>query len=269
MKKNEISTFTATNFENMVLNAKEDSFEIGEKVVKDTALTTYHARASILATAKAISDKALCIECARLNPADVEKIGYSSVSAFISDCFGSTLDNNTISRYIRVGKIFADFEADGYKWKAPISQAVSVTNLGQIIALVFEECPTDDKGKKKDIYSLSRAELNTLFDKFVEKYQPDENGGMPLQGTNKALRTYLQNLKKKAEEIPTTATEITDEQTDSQTDSSAEDFEKVKAEDDAKFERWALALNEMLACFSDNAEIENAVLKVMELVHIV
>ena len=264
MKKNEISTFTSSNFENLVLNAHEDEFTLGEKVVKDKALTTYHARASVLVTAKSISDKALCLECGRVTPADVEKIGYSNVPAFINDCFGNALDTNTIQRYIRVGQVFGDYTADGYKWKAPISQAVSVTNLGQIIALVFEDVPKE----KRDVYKLSDTELNALFDAFVEKYRPDEDGGMPLQGTNKALRKYIAELKADKDTIPTTATETTGEQT-AEEQTAEEEFAKVKAEDDAKFERWTLALNEILACFADDSEVESAVLKVMELVHIV
>ena len=265
MKKNEIATFTSSSFENLVLSATEDEFALGEKVVRDKALTTYHARASVLITAKSISDKALCIECGRVTLEDVEKVGYSTVPAFINDCFGSTLDTNTIQRYIRIGKVFGDYTADGYKWKAPISQAVSVTNLGQIIALVFEDVPKD----KRDVYKLSATELNNLFDAFCEKYHPDMDNGMPLQGTNKALRKYLADLKADKDTIPTTAEDVTDNEPSAENEPTADEFAKVKAEDDAKFERWTLALNEILACFADDAEVETAVIKVMELVHIV
>ena len=256
MAKKEL--FTPSNFENLVLSATEDSFTLGEKVVKDKALTTYHARSAVLVSAKAISDKALCIECGRVTPADVEKIGYSSVPAFIMDCFGSALDSNTIQRYIRVGKVFGDYTSDGYKWKAPISQAVSVTNLGQIIALVFEDMPKE----KRDVYKLSDTELNQLFDRFVEKYRPDEDGGLPLQGTNKALRKYLNELKAEANVIPTTAEEVES--------TPADDIEltpEVEAED--KRESWTLTLNDIMASNADNADIENAVLHLMELLNMV
>lgn len=262
MKKNEITSFAPANFESMVLSANEESFTIGEKVVKDKALTTYHARASILVTARQISDKALCIECGRLSIADVEKIGFSSVTAFINEIFGSSLDSNTINRYVRVGKVFGDYTSDGYRWKEPISQAVSVTNLGQIIGMVFEDLPKE----KRDVYKLSRAELNTLFDNFCEKYRPDEDGGMPLQGTNKALRKYLNELKADKNVIPTTATES---DSNNEPDNAPEDFDEVKAEDDAKFERWTIALNEIMSSYPDDTEMESAIIKVMELLHIV
>ncbi len=254
MKKNEVSTFTASNFESMVLNAKEDSFTLGDVVVKDSALTTYHARSSILVTARAISDKALCIECGRVNPEDVEKIGFSSVSAFINECFGNALDNNTIQRYIRVGKVFGDYIADGYKWKAPISQAVSVTNLGQIIALVFEDLPKE----KRDVFKLTRDELNTLFDNFCKKYRPDEDGGMPLQGTNKALRKYLSDIKADKDVIPATASEV-----EAPAEATEEEVTPEVEETDRKSE-WALTLNDILAHNAENADIESKVLALME-----
>lgn len=264
MKKNEIQTFTSSNFENLVLSATESEFTLGEKVVKDKALTTYHARASVLVTAKSISDKALCIECGRVNPSDVEKIGYSSVSAFINDCFGNALDSNTINRYIRVGKVFGDYTADGYKWKAPISQAVSVTNLGQIIAMVFEDLPKD----KKDIYKLSEKELNDLFDEFVEKYRPDEDGGLPLQGTNKALRKYLNDLKAKAEEIPTTAEEVTETTETETAETETETAEKVDGVEVMK-EKWTLTLHEIMGVNMGNKDIESHVLALLELLEVV
>lgn len=246
----------------MVLNASEDSFTLGEKVVKDKALTTYHARASVLVTAKSISDKALCIECGRVNPSDVEKIGFSSVPAFINECFGNALDTNTIQRYIRIGKVFGDYTTDGYRWKAPISQAVSVTNLGQIIALVFEDLPKE----KRDVYKLSDTELNMLFDTFCDKYRPDEDGGLPLQGTNKALRKYLSEMKADADTIPTTATETTGQpdETTGQPDNAGQP-ETI----DGKREQWTLTLNEILADNADNADIEKAVLSLMELLQMV
>lgn len=257
-KKNEL--FTSSNFENLVLSASEDSFTLGEKVVKDKALTTFHARGSVLLTAKGISDKALSIECGRVNASDVEKIGYSSVPAFIMDVFGTALDSNTIQRYIRIGKIFGDRTADGYKWKEPISQAVSVTNLGQILALVFEDLPKE----KRDVYKLSDSELNQLFDSFVEKYRPDEDGGLPLQGTNKALRKYLNELKADKNVIPSTAEEV-----DSTPEESAEEEVTPEMEAEAKREAWTLSLNDIMASNADNAEVEELVIALMEKLNLV
>lgn len=263
-KKNEVATFNPANFANLVLSASEDSFTLGDKVIKNKVLTTYHARAEILVTAKAISDNALSIECGRLTPEEVAKVGYTSVVAFISDCFGSQLDTNTIQRYIRVARIFADYTADGYQWKAPISKGVSVTNLCQIIALVFEGITDKDK---KDVYKLSESERNALFDRFVEKYRPDEDGGLPLQGTNKALRKYLSELKASENDIPTTAEEVS-----GTTDAIENDPDTIEVtEEVAKADRLAeytLTLNAILAEYANNEEIEKAVIGLMEVLGI-
>lgn len=262
MSKKEVATFNPTNFASLVLSATEDAFTLGDKVVKDKALTTYHARADLLIKAKAISDNALCIECGRITPEDVAKIGYTSVVAFISDCFGTQLDTNTIQRYIRIARIFADYTADGYQWKAPISKAVSVTNLGQIISLVFEGITDKDK---KDVYKLTESERNSLFDKFVEKYKPDEDGGLPLQGTNKALRKYLSDLKASENDIPSTAEEVEPSPVGVVSDEVEDTPEVAKAD---RLAEYTLTLNAILAEYADNEEVEKAVIALMDVLGI-
>lgn len=181
-----------------------EMIKVGDKEVTDKALIVMNAKATLLLTARKISDKAMCLECARLTLEEVKKYGFSSVLTFVGKMFELDLTSGQITDYIRVGKIFGDRTRNGYHWKKGIAEAVTMTNLRDVLGLVFEDCP--DK-ESKDVNKLSDTDLDKLFNRFMEKY-PD----CPLQASNKTLREWKSNLKKSQTEdaniIKGTATEI-------------------------------------------------------------
>ena len=142
----------------------EESFELDGKTIKEKPLVSAHAKITLLNVARKISDKATSIVLAKITPDDVKRIGCKDVVQFASKAFGKDLSDDQIRDYIRVGKIFGNLTADGYKWKDAIPQDVTVTNLRDCIPLVFKDAKTKDE---KDVYKLSDTELNKLYDKFV------------------------------------------------------------------------------------------------------
>lgn len=226
-----------------------EMIKVGDKEVTDKALIVMNAKATLLLTARKISDKAMCLECARLTLEEVKKYGFSSVLAFVGKMFELDLTSGQITDYIRVGKIFGDRTRNGYHWKKGIAESVTMTNLRDVLGLVFEDCP--DK-ESKDVNKLSDTELNKLFDNFMEKY-PD----CPLQASNKTLREWKTNLKKSKDEdantIKGTATEIDGDGTP---DNAPEKL--VKASDKAieLIENIQLSVMALMGMYTDEKAIE-------------
>ena len=112
------------------------------------------------------------------------------------------------------------------------------------------------------MYKLSDTELNKLYDKFVTDYVEREKDSIPLQATNKYLREWkakdAKAEKEKANTIPSTATPIDNKPADNApADNKPADTRK---------ENFTIALNEGLAIYRDNADIEKAILDLLDLI---
>lgn len=237
-----------------------DSFKVGDKEIKDKALVVMHDKAKVLLAVRKVSDKAMCVEVARLTLDDVKRVGFKSLNDYLKQVFESDLTTGQIADYIRVGKIFADTTAQGYKWKKAIPQDVTLTNLRDVLSLVFEEC----KGKdEKDVCKLSDTELNKLYDRFVSIYLEGDNP-CPLQASNAYLREWKKALKEDADAIPTTAQEVDGQQEQEQEQDGQQEQENVT--EDVIRDNAKSALADLMALYKDNAEIEQAVCSLLALI---
>ena len=261
MANNALSIITkalADSTENMPTSIKVAGKEINSK-----PMVSMYTKSAVLLAAKKISEKALCIECARLTLEDVKQYGFKSVADFAVQAFAKDVTAGQINDYVRVGKIFGNLKGTGYSWKKGIPQAVTMTNLRQVMGLVFEECK--DK-ESKDVTKLSETDLNKLFDRFVSLYIEGESKYVdpkkpcPLQASNGVLREWLADLKKAKEAIPTTATPIpdngkpadnADQQTDQQADQQADYTKEQTACDNMK-----MALADFMAVYADDEDVE-------------
>ena len=253
------------NAESVLKNAlaevkPSESFMVGDKEIKDKALVLMHDKASLLLAVRKVSDKAMCVEVARLTTDEVKRVGFKSLADYLRKVFESDLTSGQIQDYIRVGKIFADTTAKGYKWKSAIPQDVTLTNLRDVMSLVFEECNGKDE---KDVTKLSDTELNKLYDRFVSVYLEGDNP-CPLQASNSYLREWKRELKEDKDAIPTTAQEVDGQAEDGQTadvDGQTEDVTEDVIRENAK-----VALADLMALYRDNEEIEKAVCAVLTLI---
>lgn len=248
------------SFTTMLSEVKqEQSFKVGDKVIKDAKLCAMHTRSAVLLTARRIGDKAMCKEVALLATDDVKKVGFKSIPAYLREVFQTDLTAGQINDYIRVGKIFADKESAGYKWKSAIPQDVTLTNLRDVLSLVFEECNGKDE---KDVLKLSDSELNRLYDRFVSIYVEGDNPA-PLQASNAYLRDWKKSLKEDAEAIPTTATEVPEGDAE---EVQEQEQEQENVTEDVIRENAKVALSDLMSFYRDNADIEKAVCDLLALI---
>ncbi len=135
MANNALSIITkalADSTENM-----PTSIKVAGKKINSKPMVSMYTKSAVLLAAKKISEKALCIECARLTLEDVKQYGFKSVADFAVQAFAKDVTAGQINDYVRVGKIFGNLKASGYSWKKGIPQAVTMTNLRQVMGLVF------------------------------------------------------------------------------------------------------------------------------------
>ena len=183
---------------------------------------------------KGTSDKALCYEISRLTEKTASDFGFSSLSQLLQLQFPN-LDNNTISRYRRIGKLFVYrlFNEDGkvtYGYREPIPESTSITNLGQVLSLF-----NISKEKWASLDSWTEEEIAELIDNFADMYlipKDDENDAkIHLTAPNKSLREEIAKIlppktkkdNKKPEENTQTAT-----QTAPEVDKEADPTEEAK-----------------------------------------
>lgn len=222
--RNSVQTFV----DNINAIDLEKSYTLaGGKEITSTELKrSYVTTASLLASAE-ISNMALVCELGKVTKKVAEKDGFKSVMDYLRNAFGSRLDTNTLSRYYRVGRIFASRTEIG--WKNGISNGVSITNLGQVLALIDI--------KWTDLDSMSETDINVIYDKFVADYIDTEL--IHLNALNKVLRDEIKDIKNPAI-ISATAEEVTTEpSTDTDTDTDTQPS-PVKVVDTADKAREAL-----------------------------
>ena len=182
---------------------KNKDGEIVTKTIFTPALVDSYERMTYLKSLKDVSEKGLCIEISLLNDEMLKKEGFKGgVSEYIKEVFGSSLADNTVLKYRKVGMIFGEKTEteDGkirYQWKAPLDSDISVTNLTQILGLL---------GLPRDFAKLTDKEIEKIFSGFVNRYII--TGDLHLSATNKILREEIAALQSTI--LKATATEITD-----------------------------------------------------------
>ena len=214
--RNSIQTFVDS------VNALEldNSYTLaGGKEITSTELKrSYVTTASLLASAE-ISSIALVCELAKVTKKVAEKDGFKTVMDYLRNAFGARLDTNTLSRYYRVGRIFAS--RSDLKWRDGIPASVSITNLGQVLALIDI--------KWTDLDSMDEPTLSKIFDKFYADYIETEK--LHLNALNKVLRDEIKDIKNPAI-IEATAEEVTSDTSTSDTSNTSADT--VKVDEDAE-----------------------------------
>ena len=176
---------------------KDEVVMVGDKELTSMTLKQAVVTADTLINYSKVSTMALAVEMGRLVKAIVERDGFKSVNTFIKKAFGSALDENTISRYYKVGRIFGD--PDTHAWKRPIPADVSITNLGVCLSLF----------KGVDVSTMTDNEVDTLFNEFMDEYVYTER--IALRSTLKTIRKDVNAiLNPDTADIPTTAEDVTD-----------------------------------------------------------
>lgn len=199
---------------------REMLVNVGEKEITAVELKRSVVTARTLIEYANISTMCLACEMGKLSKADVEKEGFKSVISFVKTAFGSRLDENTISRYYKIGRVFGD--AYTHKWRKGIPADVSITNLGVCLSLL---------PKDVDVSKLSDDELDVVFNEFYDIYVDTEK--IHLRNSLKGIREEVKIiLHPEKADIPVKAEEVdSDENSDensTQTDeNSGESMETI------------------------------------------
>ena len=217
-----------------------------EKEIFTPAVVESYETIDYLRKLKDVSQKGLCIEISLLNDETLKKEGFKGgVAEFIRECFGTSLDTNTAQRYRKVGLVFGEktVTEDGkieYHWCDGVADDTTVTNLGQVIALV---------GLPKDYMKLTKEEIIKLRNNFLVKYV--FSGDLHLDTINRILRDEIKALSNTI--VETTAEEITDTETETETDTETEtETETETAEETAK-DKSVSAIDTLKVYFKGNA----------------
>lgn len=217
--------------------------ELVSKTVYEPSVVAVYEKVDYLTQVARISVKALCIELGHLDIEGVKKAGIKGgFNGFISKCFGRDLDTNTAQRYRRIGKVFGRSYVDEtgktqYMWHEPISQDVSVTNLGQVLSLV--DLP-------KEWEDMEDAEIFKLYKRFIDNYVL--TGKISLDSTLKDLRQAMKDLK--TEVATVNATEVSSEPVQAQEKEVTP--EMVQAE---KTEEATMAVQTLYTYFEGNTTV--------------
>lgn len=220
-----------------------------EKEIFTPAVVESYETINYLRKLKDVSQMGLCIEISLLNDETLKKEGFKGgVAEFIRECFGTSLDTNTAQRYRKVGLVFGEktVSEDGkieYHWCDGVPDDTTVTNLGQVIALV---------GLPKDYMKLTREEIVKLRNKFLVEYI--FNGRLHLDTINRILRDEIKALTE--EVIETTAEEITNTETESgnETDTETESGIETESEEETAKDNAVSALDTLKVYFKGNAK---------------
>ena len=219
--------------------------QLVEKEIFTPAVVESYETINYLRKLKDVSQMGLCIEISLLNDETLKKEGFKGgVAEFIRECFGTSLDTNTAQRYRKVGLVFGEktVNEEGkieYHWCDGVPDDTTVTNLGQVIALV---------GLPKDYMKLTHEEILKLRNKFLLEYI--FNGRLHLDTINRILRDEIKALTE--EVIETTAEEITDSETD--TESGNETESDIESEEETAKDNAVSALDTLKVYFKGNAK---------------
>ena len=223
--------------------------ELIEKEIFTPAVIESYETIDYLRKLKDVSQKGLCIEISLLNDETLKKEGFKGgVAEFIRECFGTSLDTNTAQRYRKVGLVFGEksITEDGkieYNWCDGVADDTTVTNLGQVIALV---------GLPKDYMKLTKEEIIKLRNNFLVKYV--FSGDLHLDTINRILRDEIKALSNTI--VETTAEEITETENDTESgndiENDTESGNDIESEEETAKDNAVSALDTLKVYFKGN-----------------
>lgn len=214
---------------------------VGEKVLEDATMRKVTVTARTIEKFAKVSNVALSIELGQVTKELAKKEGFSSVVRYGGLALPS-LSDSRIKELYTVGRLFGNPET--HKWKAPIPEQASITNLSAV-AKAFCNTKKLDEATPEDIAERFTAFCRDYLDR------------LDLTDTLTDLRKAIHDIQNPT--IDTTATEITDGEGEVQTEGQTEGQpEVVQGEVVSEREEAQKAFDFLFNFFRGNAEAVEA-----------
>lgn len=214
---------------------------VGEKAIEDPTLRKVTVTARTIEKFSKVSNVALSVELGQVNKELAKKEGFSTVKRYCALALPSLSDSRIMELYT-VGRLFGNPET--HKWKAPIPEQASITNLSAV-AKAFCNTKKLDEATPEDIAERFSAFCRDYLDR------------LDLTDTLSELRKAIHEIQNPTLEV--NATEVTEgeAQPEGQTEGEAQP-ETVEGEVVSDREEAQKAFDFLFKYFRGNSEAVEA-----------